>query len=58
MIILQRNVIRYTLNLKKKKFELIDENLDKVNFKKIKKYDIFIHLAAITMLKVLKLEIS
>ena len=37
---MQRNVIRYTLNLKKK-FELIDENLDKVNFKKIKKkYDI------------------
>jgi len=37
------------LKLKKEKFELIDENLEKINFKKIKKkYDIFIHLAAIT----------
>ena len=37
------------LRLNKKKFELIDKDLRDINFKKIKKkYDIFIHLAAIT----------
>jgi len=37
------------LKLNKKKFELVDKDLRDVDFKKIKKkYDIFIHLAAIT----------
>ncbi len=37
------------LNINKKKFELIDKDLSEINFNLIKKkYDIFIHLAAIT----------
>ena len=37
------------LKLNKKKFELIDKDLNQINLKLIKKkYDVFIHLAAIT----------
>lgn len=37
------------LNLKKKKISLIDKDINKIDFHKIKKkYDIFIHLSAIT----------
>tara|TARA_B100001540_G_C15755586_1_gene619204 strand:+ start:21 stop:923 length:903 start_codon:yes stop_codon:yes gene_type:complete len=37
------------LKLKKKKFKLIDADINKINFKSIKEnYDIFIHLGAIT----------
>ena len=37
------------LNLKKKKISLIDKDINEVNFNKIKnKYDVFIHLSAIT----------
>ena len=37
------------LKLNKKKFELIDKDINQINFKLIKnKYDVFIHLAAIT----------